>query len=221
MLELLDTLCLDHFFTAQQAHTMLQSIDTEEMRASAAARIFTRIVDPENWHSHVAASLTTDQQAQVLVALGGSARFNPRNATGRYTLLLACQADAVLAARLLDIYRQQWSQRLCAWPLHSCFVEFAIDGSPIEVKQPHAFALPASGALDLSFIDLQPLSSALEPMPASTFAALRSLLLHSKVPACQAQACHACVMTLLPNDSNLFMRAPPALINTCMKPCAV
>lgn len=79
----------------------------------------------------------------------------------------------------------------CRWPVTCCFVECLLDGKAVDVSQPHRIALPAnSGVLALDFIDLAPLPADVVPMHPSTFAALRSLLLHTPVRTC------ACVQSV-------------------------
>ena len=183
-LELLDTLCLDHFFTASQARHILESIDYADSRVVAAARVFTRVTDTENW-PHAVAVLTGAQQHELHTMLGVLSFFSPRNPTGRYTLALASQAQFMCAMRLLDIYRAQWANGLCRWPRSYCFVEWSADGVKLDTQEPHKLSLPRGcSTLAISFVDLSLIPPDAELMHPSTFSALRSLLINSPVRSC-------------------------------------
>ena len=69
-LELLEALCLDFFFSAKQAATIIATIDYADSRVTAAARVFARIVDLENWHEVAIAGLTPVQQHELHAQLG-------------------------------------------------------------------------------------------------------------------------------------------------------
>jgi hypothetical protein len=180
-LELLDTLCLDHYFTAEQARRILGSIDYADSRVVAAARVFTRITDTENW-PRALDLLTGIQQHELNGMLGVTAFFSPRNPTGQYTLAVASQTQYMCAMQLLEIYRAQWANGLCRWPRSCCFVEWSADGVQLETQEPHKLSLPCNcSTIQISFVDLAPIPPDLKAMHPSTFSALRSLLLNSPV----------------------------------------
>ena len=189
-LELLDTLCLDNFFTAEQARRILESIDYADSRVTAAARMFTRVTDTENWHRAVDV-LTGAQQHELHAMLGVMSFFAPRNPTGHYKLALASQTHFMCAMRLLEIYRTQWANGLCRWPRSCCFVELVADGVQLDTNEPHKLSIPRGCSdLEVSFVDLSGTPPDVQPMHPSTFSALRSLLLNSPV---RTRGLHGCL----------------------------
>jgi hypothetical protein len=180
-LELLDTLCQDFYFTSRQAREIIESVDYADSRVTAAVRIFTRITNPEDWEERTICILTEAQRHDVQEQLGMVQLFNPKNPTGRYALTLSNQLHYLTATRLLQLYRQQWANGFCNWPLKYCFIECTHQGVEINVSEPHKLTLPTDGDLIITFVDLTPLPPDAVSMHQSTFSALRSLLLHSQV----------------------------------------
>lgn len=195
-LELLDTLCLDHYFTAEQARRVLESIDYADSRVVAAARIFTRVTDTENW-PRATDVLTGVQQHELHALLGFMYYFAPRNPTGHYKLALASQAQFMCATRLLEIYRTQWANGLCRWPRSCCFVECIADGVQLDTREPHKLSIPhGCSNLEIAFVDLAPIPSDVEPMHPSTFSVLRLLLINSPVRTLAQLACRLAPLQL-------------------------
>jgi hypothetical protein len=192
-LELLDTICLDLFFTCQQARHVVESMDFGNAKVGAASRMFTRIVDAEDWHS-VEKVLTTAEQELLNEQLGVVQLFNAKNPTGRYCLHLSNQVHYFTATRLLELYRQQWANGLCEWPLQFCFTEYTHNGKALDVNQPHKMMMPSnSGTVTISFVDLRHVPAHAQPMAHPTLLALRSVLLNSLVSRlpCSCASCFA------------------------------
>lgn len=132
-LELLDTLCLDNYFTVAHVCAILRSFDFAEPKEAAAARLFSRITNPEDWHV-VLGCFPPRQQERIQERLGVVDVFNPKNPSGRYVLQLANQVHFMVATRLLELYRQQHSRGFCAWPRRKCFTECSLDGQDMQVR---------------------------------------------------------------------------------------
>jgi hypothetical protein len=180
-LELLDTICLDLYFTCEQAKQVVESIYYGAAKVSAASRMFTRIVDAEEWH-RVEEALSASEQDLLNEQLGLITLFNAKNPTGHYVLHLSNQVHYFTATRLLELFRQQWANGLCQWPLRFCFSECLFNGKPVDVNQPHKMKLPSnSGTVAISFVDLRPVPCSAQPMAPVTFSALRSMLLNIQV----------------------------------------
>lgn len=180
-LELLDTLCLDVYFTCAQVRRVVESIEYADLRVPAACRVFTRVLDPEEWREAEAA-LTRVQREDVQTLLGVASVLNPKNPTGRYVLQLSHHVHFFTALRLLELYREQWANGLCSWPLRCCFTEFSHNGAALDVREPHKMVLPASsGTLVVSFVDLRPVQQLAPVMGDATFRALCSIAVNSAV----------------------------------------
>lgn len=132
-LELLDTLCLDHYFTVSQATAVLRAFDFSEAKEAAAARLFSRVTNPEDWFV-VLAAFPARAQDRIQARIGVVDVFNPKNPSGRYVLALASQVQYMVATRLLGLFRQQHSRGLCAWPRRQCFTECTLDGAELQVR---------------------------------------------------------------------------------------
>jgi hypothetical protein len=182
-LELLDTICLDLYFTCEQAKEVVESMEYGAMKVAAASRMFTRIVDAEEWH-RVENALNESEQDLLNEQLGVVTLFNAKNPTGHYVLHLSNQVHYFTATRLLELFRQQWANGLCQWPLRFCFTECLFNGKPMDVNQPHKMKIPSdSGTMAISFVDLRPVPPTARPMAPITFSALRSMLLNIQVRA--------------------------------------
>ena len=206
-LELLDTLCLDVYFTCAQVRQITESIEYADSRVTAACRVFTRVLDPEDWREAEAA-LTPAQRDEIQSLLGVASVFNSKNPTGRYVLQLSYHVHYFTALRLLELYREQWANGLCSWPLRCCFTEYSHNGVDLDVREPHRMAMPASsGTLVIAFVDLRPVRQ-LEPvMHDATFRTLCSIALNSAVRSlastdCTTRRCkgrvHLCALTTGP-----------------------
>eukprot|EP00892_Ulva_mutabilis_P004358 jgi/Ulvmu1/2294/UM013_0141.1 len=216
-LELLDTLCLDHYFTVAHACSVLRSFDSPDAAEAAAVRLFSRVTDPEDWHT-VLAGFAPQQAERVQERLGVVDVFNPKNPSGRYVLQLANQVHAMVATRLLELYRQQHSRGFCAWPRRRCFTECSLDGVDLQVKDPHKVTLPGrTGELVICFVDLSPVPATAVPMSRPRFAALRSIILNSRVLDVQQargtleDLSTTTYMTVLTQFENFSIATRPAL----------
>lgn len=105
-LELLDTICQRYYLTAEQAAEVIGSFELGDEKVKAACRMFSRIVDLEDWHVAIQA-LNSVQQERLFEEIGMLNILNPKNPTGVYTLHLAYQLHLSVAMRLLEIYRLQ------------------------------------------------------------------------------------------------------------------
>jgi Domain of unknown function (DUF4476) len=181
-MELLDTVCLDNYFTCSQVNQVLQSIDYAETRITATVRMFSRIVNPEDFT--VALNILTGAQMEEIQSRLGVLRiFNPKNPTGCYTLELGHQLGFLVAVRLLELYRAQCASGFCSWPNSVCFVNCSLDGNDVDVQRPHQMKLPLHGQLAVTFVDLTPIPNDAMAMHPSLFAAMRSILVNQKVRA--------------------------------------
>lgn len=112
-LELLDTLCLDHYFTVGQACAVLRAFDSSEPKEAAAARLFGRVTNPEDWHV-VLANFPPRQHERIQERIGAVDVFNPKNPSGRYVLQLSNQVC------LRTVNSRLRSQRCTrSWPFRS------------------------------------------------------------------------------------------------------
>jgi len=195
-LELLATLCLDHYFTSAQVQTVVRSFVCGEDRVEAASRLFARVVDPEEWHTMIA-ELTTEQRGNLHDKLGPLAAFNPKNPTGAYELLLVNRVHAAVAARLVELYRQQLSKKYCRYPLQVCFQECTHNGAKVDVSDPAKIVVPRSGSLSIIFVDLTPVPPGAAPMSAAAFAVLLVKLVNEKVKG-EGLGCTEWALTLTP-----------------------
>ncbi len=81
-------------------------------------------------------------------------------------ILICCQSSASPSAadsppidpfRLLLQFIQQWDDHTCSWPYHVCFTFCGVDGSTMDIHDPHLITIPKEGLLRLNFVDLRPI----------------------------------------------------------------
>ncbi|KAK3260834.1 hypothetical protein CYMTET_30231 [Cymbomonas tetramitiformis] len=105
-MEMLAIFARSYYFECVQAGRLLQCLEFGKERIESACVLFARVVDAENLDVMIK-GLTERERARFLDTLGSHRFFQARNATGHYALNLNAQVDWFVAAKIVELSRQE------------------------------------------------------------------------------------------------------------------
>eukprot|EP00775_Hariotina_reticulata_P004522 gene4522-4774_t len=149
-LQLLQVLIQDCFFTSTQARAIVKAFSYGEDKIDAAVKVFGCVVDPQNFSQQVYSIMAPWQVEQADNRIGCLKLFSPDNPTGKYSLLLSHPAQQLVAARLVELFCQQYNEGYCNFPHSVCFSHAALNEvglTPDQLEEPSTIKLPKTGWL--------------------------------------------------------------------------